>query len=106
MELAGELGAGRRAERWEGQSELVGQRSHAVCFSQQAEVAEAISAVGGVSLGGGGLSLQEARVDGWAEARGGRSSRGREVISSQRAIAIAVVVTKSRAGQGRAVCVL
>ena len=80
------------------QSELVGQRSrsrsrsHAVCFSQQAEVAEAISAVGGVSLGGGGLSLQEARVDGWAEARGGRSSRGREVISSQRAIAFAVVV--------------
>lgn len=52
------------------------------------------------------MSLQEARVDGWAEARGGRSSRGREVISSQRAIAIAVVVTKSRAGQGRAVCVL
>jgi hypothetical protein len=33
----GELGAGRRAERWKWQSELVGQRSHAVCFSQQAK---------------------------------------------------------------------
>lgn len=59
-----------------------------VAFRSKQRVVVAISAVGGVSLGGGGLSLQEARVDGWAEARGGRSSRGREVISSQRAIAI------------------
>jgi hypothetical protein len=78
VELAGRAGrAGRGAEGsakgWDGQSELVGQRSYAVCFSQQAEVAEAISAVGGVSLGGGGLSLQEARVDG---CQVGRSARG------------------------------
>lgn len=42
-----------------------------VAFRSKQRVVVAISAVGGVSLGGGGLSLQEARVDGWAEARGG-----------------------------------